>query len=93
MAALVFLSDFYSHWTASDRPGSSFVPSRFQALDHAVWVRRPEHWNGWWLLKAISDVGSAGRMFSRRELYSADGVLVASSSQEGFYARNSTEPR
>ena len=86
MAALVFLSDFYSHWTASDRLGTGFVPPRFQALDHAVWIHRPEPWKGWWLLEAVSDVGSGGRMFTRRELYSAAGSLIASASQEGLYS-------
>lgn len=37
-------------------------------------------------LAFLSEVGSAGRMFSRREIFSADGVLTASASQESIYA-------
>jgi acyl-CoA thioesterase-2 len=86
MAALVFLSDFYSHWTGSDRLGVHFVPSRFISLDHALWIHRLLHWDSWWLLKAVTEVGNAGRMLTRREIYTRAGVLVASTMQEGFYA-------
>jgi acyl-CoA thioesterase-2 len=85
MAALVFLSDFYAHWTGSDRLGVHFVPSRFTSLDHALWIHHPPHWDDWWLLKAVTDVGAAGRTLTRREIYTRDGVLVASTTQEGFY--------
>jgi acyl-CoA thioesterase II len=86
MAATVFLSDFYSHWTASDRLGARFRPPRFTPLEHALWLHRPLRWDGWWLLRAVSEVGHAGRLFTRRQLFSADGALVASAAQEGLYA-------
>lgn len=86
MAALVFLSDFYSHWTASDRLGADFRPDRVTQLDHALWVHRHVPWDGWWLLKAVSEAGRDGRLFTRREIYTSDGILVASAAQEAFYA-------
>ena len=91
MAALVFLSDFYSHWTGSDRLGVQFVPGCFTSLDHALWVHRPLPWDGWWLLKAVTEVGNAGRTLTRREIYTRDGFLVASTAQEGFYSNAGVE--
>lgn len=91
LAALVFLSDFYAHWTGSDRLGVHFAPGRFTSLDHALWIHHSLPWDDWWLLKAVTDVGSAGRMLTRREIYTRDGVLVASTAQEGFYASADVE--
>lgn len=85
-AALVFAADFYSHWTASDRLGARFDPSAFTPLDCAVWVHRRVRWDGWWLLSARSEVGCGGRMLTRRELFTQDGSLVASSVLHGLYA-------
>lgn len=84
-AALVFAADFYSHWTASDRLGARFNPGVFAALDCAVWVHRRVPWDGWWLLRASSEVGHAGRMLTRREIYARDGNLLASAVLHGFY--------
>lgn len=86
MAAVVFLSAFYSHWTASDRLGVSFRPDRFTPREHSLWIHRTVRWDRWWLLQAVSEVGHDGRMFTRRELFTRDGVLVASAAQEGSYA-------
>jgi len=85
MAALVFASDFYSHWTASDRLGADFAPNRFTSLDHALWIHRHLPWDGWWLLDAASEVGHAGRMLTRRRLFTDTGILIASAVQSGRY--------
>ena len=85
-AALVFAGDFYSHWTASDRLGADFAPNRFSSLDYALWIHRRAPWDGWWLIHAVSEVGNGGRMLTRRQLFSADGALIASAVLEGLYA-------
>lgn len=84
MAALVFLSGFYSHWSFAQRVGKKFAHDRFMTLDHALWVHRLPGWDDWWLLKATTEVGHAGRALSRREVYTQDGVLVASIAQEAL---------
>ena len=84
-AALVFLSNFYSHWTASDRLAADFRPDRFSDLGHTVWIHHRQPWDGWWMLEATSEVGHAGRMLTRRNLFTESGVLVASAVMEGLY--------
>jgi acyl-CoA thioesterase-2 len=86
MAAVVFVSGFHPHWMASDRMGNAFRADRFSLREHTLWVHRPARWDGWWMLKAITEVGHAGRMFARRELSTREGTLVASCAQEGYYA-------
>ncbi|MBZ5535536.1 MAG: thioesterase family protein [Acidobacteriia bacterium] len=88
MAALVFLSDFYSHWTASGQRGHLCAPSISSGESRTLGP--PTRTMGWLvLLKAVSNVGSAGRLFNRRELYSVKGALLASAAQEGFYSGES----
>jgi acyl-CoA thioesterase-2 len=85
-AALVFLADFYSHWEFERRVGRKFAYDRFRPLDHALWVHRLLRWDDWWLMKATTDVSHAGRALSRREIYTRDGVLVASTAREASIA-------
>jgi acyl-CoA thioesterase-2 len=86
MAALVFLADFYSHWPFERRIGRDFAVARFQTLDHALWVHRPERWDDWWLMETSSEVAHAGRGLARRRIFSRDGRLIASSAQEALIA-------
>ena len=81
-AALAFLAEYRSHWAVERRLGASFPQSRVTLLDHALWVHRAERWDDWWLVKTLTDVGVAGRCFSRREIYTRGGVLVASAAWE-----------
>ncbi len=86
MAALVFLSDFYSHWAFERRVGRKFAHDRFRRLDHALWIHQLVKWDDWWLLEATTEVSNAGRALSRREIYTREGLLVASSAQEALIA-------
>jgi acyl-CoA thioesterase-2 len=54
------------------------------SLDHALWFHRPLNFNRWHLYVQESPVAAAGRGFSRATIFSQDGVLVASSAQEGL---------
>jgi len=86
MAAVVFLSGFYSHWAFERRIGTSFAYDRHVPLDHTLWVHRSLRWNDWWLLKATSEVCHGGRALARREIYTGDGQLVASVVQAALVA-------
>jgi acyl-CoA thioesterase-2 len=83
-AGLVFLSDHCSHWGVEKRLGGGFASERFVSLDHAIWVHRPRRWDDWWLMTTASDVSHGGRAFTRREVYTRDGLLVASIAQEAL---------
>lgn len=81
-AALVFLSEYRSHWAIERRLGADFQRASITLLDHALWIHRDELWTDWWLVDTWSDVGVGGRCFSRREIYTRRGALVASAAWE-----------
>jgi acyl-CoA thioesterase II len=85
-AALVFASDYVSHWSASRRLGRTFGPGGFASLDHQVHVHRLPIWDDWWLFHSWSDVAHAGRALLHRRIFARDGALIASVAQEGLIA-------
>jgi acyl-CoA thioesterase-2 len=54
------------------------------SLDHAVWFHRPSQFNAWHLYHQTSPSASGSRGFNLGQIYTADGVLVASTAQEGL---------
>ena len=66
------------------RLGYHFEPFGYTSLDQVLWVHRTEPWTDWRLLTTVSDIGSAGRAWSRRTLHARDGRLIASMAQEQF---------
>jgi len=79
---LVFLSEYRSHWAIELRLGDAFPAHALDLIDFSLWVHRPEVWSEWWLVRTVSDVGHAGRCFSRREIFAREGALVATSAWE-----------
>jgi acyl-CoA thioesterase II len=76
--------------------GASLVPHgtmigspRIQAasLDHAMWFHRPFRVDEWLLYDQVSPSASGARGFSMGKVFTADGRLVASVSQEGLIRR------
>jgi acyl-CoA thioesterase-2 len=83
-AALAHLADVHSHMSVARRLGYHFEPFGYTSLDQVLWVHRSEPWTDWRLLTTVSDIGSAGRAWSRRTLHARDGRLIASMAQEQF---------
>jgi acyl-CoA thioesterase-2 len=83
-AALAFLSLYRSHWAIERRLGADFARSEITLLDHSLWIHRPQSWDDFWLVKTLSEVAAAGRCFSRREIYSRGGTLLASAAWEAL---------
>ncbi len=54
------------------------------SLDHALWFHRPFRADEWLLYAQDTPSAGAQRGFSRGELFTRDGVLVASTAQEGL---------
>ena len=54
------------------------------SLDHAMWFHRPCEINQWLLYAVDSPSTGAARGFTRGNIFSADGTLVASTVQEGL---------
>jgi acyl-CoA thioesterase-2 len=83
-AALVYASDYWSQISAARRLGRRLQPGGFVSLDHALRIHRPGLWDDWWLFDDWSEVAFAGRALWHRRVFTRDGTLVASVSQEGL---------
>jgi acyl-CoA thioesterase-2 len=83
-AALVYASEYVSHWSAARRLGRAFGPGVFASLDHQVHVHRMPIWDDWWLFHGWSDVAHAGRALWHRQIFARDGALLASVRQEAL---------
>lgn len=65
--------------------GKGFLEPGMQVatIDHAMWFHRPFDLNDWLLYSIESPSASNTRGFVRGEFYTRDGVLIASTAQEG----------
>jgi len=82
VAALAFLADMQSHMPIARRIGGPFEPFGYTSLDQLVWIHREEPWEDWRLVTTVCDVGHGGRAFTRRNVRTRDGRLLASMAQE-----------
>lgn len=85
-AALAYASDFTILDTALIAHGRVlYDPDLMLAsLDHAMWFHRPFRADEWMLYTQDSPAAHGARGFCRGSVYTHDGVLVASVTQEGL---------
>ena len=85
-SVLAYASDYGLLSTALRPHGLSFVQPNLQlaTLDHALWFHRPVQADEWLLYAMDSPSGSGARGFTRGQIFSEDGRLVASVAQEGL---------
>jgi acyl-CoA thioesterase-2 len=83
---LAYVSDYNLLNTALLPHAASWVSGRLfmASIDHAMWFHRPFRVDDWLLYSMDSPSASGGRGFVRGSIYSRDGQLVASTSQEGL---------
>lgn len=83
---LAYASDMTLLDAANVPHGRSFFDQSVQAasLDHAMWFHRPFRADDWLLYAHDSPSGQGSRGFTRGEIYTRQGVLVASVAQEGL---------
>lgn len=62
------------------------------SLDHAIWFHRPFRLDDWLLYQSHSPSAESGRGLVLGSLYTQDGVLVASTAQEGLLRQRSSRP-
>ena len=62
------------------------------SLDHALWFHRDFRMDEWLLYSMDSPSASGARGYARGQLFTAEGMLVASTAQEGL-VRVVDEPR
>ncbi|MEJ1159898.1 acyl-CoA thioesterase II [Prosthecomicrobium sp. N25] len=88
-AVLAYASDLTLLDTALFAHGRSVFDRdlKLASLDHAMWFHRPVRLDDWLLYAQDSPSTSGGRGFNRGSLYDRNGVLIASTAQEGMVRR------
>ena len=61
---------------------------KMASLDHAIWFHQPFRIDEWLLYEMESTVAAGGRAFSRGSVFNQQGMLVASTAQEGVIREN-----
>jgi acyl-CoA thioesterase II len=85
-SVLAYASDMTLLDTALYAHGRSVFDRDLQvaSLDHALWFHRAFRFDDWLLYSEDSPSASGARGFSRGQLFTRDGILVASVAQEGL---------
>ncbi len=83
---LAYASDFHLLGTSTFPHGISYLQPNVQmaSLDHAMWFHRPHRIDDWLLYSCDRPCAEGARGLSRGSIYTRDGVLVASTAQEGL---------
>jgi acyl-CoA thioesterase-2 len=83
---LAYVSDYQLVATSTLPHGIHFERDRLMlaSLDHAMWFHRPFRIDDWLLYSMDSPNASGARGLARGEIFTRDGVLVASTAQEGL---------
>ena len=83
---LAYASDMYLLGSSLRRHGLTWLQPRVMtaSLDHAMWFHAPIAFEDWHLYVMDSPKAGGGRGFNRGSIYTRDGVLVASTAQEGL---------
>jgi acyl-CoA thioesterase-2 len=83
---LAYVSDYQLVATSTLPHGIRFESDRLQlaSLDHAMWFHRPFRMDEWLLYVMDSPNACEARGLARGEIFTRDGVLVASTAQEGL---------
>lgn len=86
---LAFASDAHLLFTTLRPHGVSRFARDMQiaTVDHSLWFHRPFRMDEWLLYELYSPSASNARGLALGRIYRADGVLVASSAQEGLIRR------
>lgn len=82
---LGYASDFNFLPTALQPHGIGFLEPGMQVatIDHSMWFHRPFRLDEWLLYKVESTSASGARGFVRGQFYTREGILIASTVQEG----------
>lgn len=83
---MAYVSDYDLLTTSTLPHGLSFMQGNVQmaSLDHVMWLHRPFRLDQWLLYDCDSPVAVGARGLSRGNVYTREGVLVASVAQEGL---------
>jgi acyl-CoA thioesterase-2 len=84
---LAYVSDYHLMTTAMRPHGYSLGSSGVlvASIDHAMWFHRPVRVDDWLLYSIESPAAAGARGFARASIFTEQGVLVASTAQEGLF--------
>ncbi len=90
---LAYASDFNFLPTALYPHGESFLAPHMQVvtIDHSMWFHHEFRFDEWLLYEIDSPVAAGGTGLVRGKIYNRDGLLVASSIQEGLIRKRNLE--
>jgi acyl-CoA thioesterase-2 len=85
-AVIAYASDYTLLGTAVLPHGLSWMRGELisASLDHAIWFHAPARADEWLLYETDSPWSGSGRGYNRGRIFTRDGVLVASTAQEGM---------
>lgn len=91
-ALLAYASDFHLLGTATFPHGIGYYQPNVQmaSLDHALWFHRPFRADEWLLYSIDSPSAQNSRGLARGQIFDRNGMLVASTVQEGLIRVNPT---
>ncbi|KAJ2743748.1 acyl-CoA thioesterase [Coemansia sp. BCRC 34301] len=94
---LAYASDFSLLSTSlrpfqMDRPDTKHRLSMLVSLDHTIWFHEPFRADEWLLYVMESPRTASGRGLAVGRIYTRDGVLVASTAQEGVARSTAVDP-
>jgi len=89
--AMAFLSDGPLMFNAIVHHGMPMETHRSTSIDQASWFHRPANPGEWMLFDQRSTNASDGRGMNEGEIYSADGQMLMTCSQESMLRRMPTE--
>ena len=82
---LAYASDVGLLSTSNMPHGRSFMTGLMMAsIDHSIWFHRPFNFEDWVLIAMESTVSAGARAFIRASMFSRDGTLIGSATQEGL---------
>ena len=82
---LAYASDVKFLSTSNMPHGRSFMSGLMMAsIDHSLWFHRPFNFEEWILIAMESTVSSRSRAFVRANIFTQDGTLIGSATQEGL---------
>jgi acyl-CoA thioesterase II len=90
--ALTFISDMGVVGSARKHMTNDWRQMMGASLDHAMWFHRPARADEWLLFDVVPASNAGARGLARGTMHTADGVLVASISQEALLRPAGTVP-
>jgi len=92
-AALAYASDYHFLSTALQAHGFAIQDKTLllATIDHAMWFHQPFKFDEWLMYEMESPFSGNGRALVQGKIYNKEGVLVASSVQEGLLRQLRTD--